>query len=55
MLKNDEFTFCSIFVWMKMPNFATAFRKRDVYTGKSLTVCSLGIPPGRERSKGTWL
>ncbi len=24
-------------------------------TGKSCTACSLGIPPGLDRSKGTWL
>lgn len=23
--------------------------------GKSYTACSLGIPPGLDRSKGTWL
>jgi hypothetical protein len=24
-------------------------------TGKSCTACSLGTPPGLDRSKGTWL
>ena len=33
-------------------------RKRETTlcnTGKSCTACSLGTPPGLDRSKGTWL
>lgn len=52
-LKKSVQKFCAI----KIKSYLCT-RKRGTTssnTGKSCTACSLGTPPGLDRSKGTWL